>query len=363
MKISAILVTTASALLLCACASTPKHTPPKPASTPKIALVLGGGGAKGFAHVGVIDALESHGIKPDIIIGTSAGAMVGAIYASGKSASELTDIALSLDEMALMDISPSKQGLLEGEKLASYINDIVNHTPLEKLPISFMAVATEHSTGEAVGFRTGDTGQAVRASASIPKLFILPRLPKNGKKYSDGGRSALVPARFAKGLGADIVISVDVLAHRPTPKSTPKTLSLERTDNTMSASVGKHSLTIPINLDKLTSNNHPFGTLLKEQLGELLDTLPKSTTLTLPQEAEFITNPSTFWQHFEGAGIMSQTDKDASNIIIQPNLSAFYVFDTSERLSMIHLGKQATLAHMDTIKQHIHHKTPSKSPQ
>lgn len=132
-----ILPLIALSALFVGCANTPKPITTH-ATKPKIALILGGGGAKGFAHVGVLEALETHNIKPDIIIGTSSGAMVGAMYASGKSAQELRQIALHLDENELIDITPSKQGLIEGEKLAKFINTQVNFTP-RKTPLAFCA--------------------------------------------------------------------------------------------------------------------------------------------------------------------------------------------------------------------------------
>lgn len=355
-----------SALLIgCATPSaTLPSTPPPSATTPKIALVLGGGGAKGFAHVGVIEALESHNIKPDIIIGTSSGAMVGAIYASGKSASELKQIALHLKEDDLIDLAPSKQGLLEGQKLATFINQQVNHTPIEKLPITFKAVATDSQSKTAVSFEAGDTGHAVRASASVPKLFIAPRVPEiGGKKYIDGGQSALVPARFAKSLGADVVISVDVLSHHAPAKATPQTASIGRTDTGIVAKWGEQVIDIPINLSELKGKKLPFGIVLDEQIDHIFNQIPKHTTLDLPDEVAILSDPRQFWQKFELNAKMSQEDISASDVLIRPDLSTFSAFDGNERLAMMTVGKQATVAQIDAIKEQIKDKTPAPSAQ
>ena len=352
-----LLFSTLSALFV-GCATTPTTTP-NTHHKPKIALVLGGGGAKGFAHVGVIEALESHHIKPDIIIGTSSGAIIGAIYASGKSSSQLRQIALTLDENELIDITPSKQGLIEGEKLAQFINRQVNFTPLEKLPIRFLPIATNQKTNQPVSFSLGDTGQAVRASASVPRLFIAPRLPKHGgQKYVDGGKSALVPARFARMFGADVVISVDVLAYKsPTPSPTLTSGSLHRHDTGFSAKFGNQSIEIPIDFNKITTKQLPFG--ISEHLDDIITKLPTHSEFILPDELVAIgQNPKHFWQNFEPNTQADPQDLVVSDVIIRPDLSAFSVFNTVERQQMMDIGRQSTLAQINTIKQHIKNKTP-----
>lgn len=343
-------------LLFVGCTTIPTPSTSPTTSQPKIALVLGGGGAKGFAHIGVIEALEAHHIKPDIIIGTSSGAMVGAIYASGKTAQELRHIALNLDENQLIDITPSKQGLIEGEKLAHFINTQVNFTPIEKLPTRFVPVATNQQ-GQAVSFHVGDTGQAVRASAAVPRLFIAPRLPKHGgQKYTDGGSSALVPARFARTLGADVVISVDVLAHQSAlPPPTPTTATIHRSDKGFSAQFGNQTIDIPIDFQKLNSQKLPFDI----NLDTIISTIPTQIGLSLPDEFAVLNqNPKLFWRYFEPKTQANPQDLAVSDVVIRPNLSAFSVFDTQERQQMMDIGKQSTLAQIDTIKQHIQNKSP-----
>lgn len=214
------IVLSATLLLLAACATPPvvpvnpgpeAGTQPTPVEVkPRIALVLGGGGVKGFAHVGVIKVLEAHGIRPDIVVGTSAGSFVGSLYASGMSVFDLQKVALSMQESDIRDLTLSTQGFLIGEKLQKFVNDQVKSKPIHQFPIQFVAVATELASGEKVAFNYGNTGQAVRASCSIPNVFLPAEV--GGKKYVDGGLVSPVPVKTARDFGADIVIAVDISA-------------------------------------------------------------------------------------------------------------------------------------------------------
>lgn len=199
--------------VLTACVS-PKSVIATPQKPPKLALVLGGGGAKGFAHVGVIKVLEKNGIKPDLIVGTSSGSLVGSLYASGKSASDIEDIALHVSNDDLLDYTLSKQGVIEGVKLQNWVNEQVGNRKIEQLPFRFAAIATNLSTNDPTAkkavFTRGDTGLAVRASSSVKNVFISPRI--NNQRYADGGLVSLVPVQTAKDLGAKVVIAVDLSA-------------------------------------------------------------------------------------------------------------------------------------------------------
>lgn len=177
---------------------------------PVIALVLGSGGARGYAHIGVLEALEHQGIKPDFIVGTSAGSIVGALYASGKTPEQLHQIALDLRVNDVRDFKVGKQGFFDGKKVEDYVNNLVNGKKLESLKIPMYVVATQLKSGEKVIFNQGNTGLAVRASVTIPSMFA-PTLIA-GKEYVDGGLVSPVPVNIARDLGADIVIAVDILA-------------------------------------------------------------------------------------------------------------------------------------------------------
>ena len=185
--------------------------PPPPSPAPiKIGLALGGGAARGFAHIGVIKALEAQGIVPDIIVGTSAGAVVGALYASGRSGFDLQKIALDMDRSNVFDWNLSLRGPLKGEPLRKFVGDAVAGRSLEKLPRRFAVVATELGSGELTVFRKGDTGWAVQASAAVPGVFQPVAI--GGREFVDGGLTSPVPARVARQLGADFVIAVDISA-------------------------------------------------------------------------------------------------------------------------------------------------------
>ena len=182
----------------------------KQENRPIVALVLGSGGARGYAHIGVIQVLEQQGIHPDFIVGTSAGSIVGSIYASGKTANELRDIALNMKAQDVRDVKLDTKGFFDGKKVENYVNQQVNNTPLELLKTPMYVVATELKEGKKVVFNYGNTGQAVRASVSIPSMFVPTKIGTD--EYVDGGLVSPVPVDVARDLGADIIIAVDILA-------------------------------------------------------------------------------------------------------------------------------------------------------
>ncbi|MEB3753877.1 patatin-like phospholipase family protein [Acinetobacter sp. MD2(2019)] len=214
------------------CDTTGTKTPPpnvKPRE-PVIALALGGGGAKGFAHIGVIKVLEAHGIKPKIVTGTSAGSFVGSLYASGKTPYQLQQLAAQLKESDLRDLTLNRQGFIVGQKLQNYINSQVSNKPMEQFPIRFAAVATRLDNGQKTTFIRGNVGQAVRASCSIPNVFLPTTIA--GVKYVDGGLVSPIPVKTARSMGADIVIAVDISA-RPSGSSGNMLGLLDQTINIM----------------------------------------------------------------------------------------------------------------------------------
>ncbi|WP_448174399.1 patatin-like phospholipase family protein [Rhizobacter fulvus] len=181
--------------------------PPKP---PRIGLALGGGAARGFAHIGVIQVLEENGIKPDLVAGTSAGSLVAALYASGQSGAQLAALADSMDETAFTDWSFPGRGLIRGEGLAKYVRDHTGGLRIEQMKVPLGIVATDLDSGDAVLFQRGDPGVAVRASSAVPAVFQPVRI--GTREYVDGGLVAPVPARFARQMGAQLVIAVDISA-------------------------------------------------------------------------------------------------------------------------------------------------------
>ncbi len=186
--------------------------PPLPPRKIKIGLALGGGAARGFAHIGVIKALEAQGIVPDFIAGTSAGSVVGALYAAGNNGFELQRIAMDMDEAAISDWAlpffSKVSGVLKGDALQNYVNKAVKNAPIERLKIPFGAVATDLNTGKPILFQRGNTGQAVRASSSVPSVFQPVKIGTHS--YVDGGLVAPVPVKFAKDMGAEFIIAVNI---------------------------------------------------------------------------------------------------------------------------------------------------------
>ena len=225
---SQLALSTTLLLVLSACATAPLRppieNPPEAAplaplriaDRPVVALALGGGAARGFAHVGVLKTLDAHGIPVDIIVGTSAGSVAGSLYAAGIRGDELVRAATALERDQITDWRMPNRGFIAGESLQDLINQLVGNRPIEGLGTVFSAVATDLRTGERIAFTRGNTGLAVRASSSVPG--IVQPVTINGREYVDGGLVSQVPVDVARELGADIVVAVDV-TRRPDPEA------------------------------------------------------------------------------------------------------------------------------------------------
>ncbi|MFM1925503.1 MAG: family protein RssA [Pseudomonadota bacterium] len=176
----------------------------------KLGLALGGGAARGFAHVGVIQVLEEAGLSPSYVVGTSAGSLVAALYASGKNTAELAKVAETMQEADITDwmLPILNRGALRGEALARYVNTQVGGRNLEQMKIPVGIVATDLGSGEVITFRRGNTGTAVRASSAVPAVFQPVRI--GDREYVDGGLVAPVPVRQTREMGANFVIAVDI---------------------------------------------------------------------------------------------------------------------------------------------------------
>ena len=223
--------------LLAGCAGT---TPAPSDRREKVALVLGGGAARGFAHIGVIKVLEANDIVPDLIVGTSAGSLVGALYASGVDAFELQRLSLALDESTFADWTIGSRGLLKGEALAAYVNQQLKQQPIERLKRTLAIVATDLRSGEPIVFSRGDAGTAVRASSAVPGIFAPVKIAD--RDYVDGGLTHPVPVAIARRLGADVVLAVDISA-RPRNQEVGGTLDvLLQTFTIMGSRIGQYEL-------------------------------------------------------------------------------------------------------------------------
>ena len=183
----------------------PRPQPPRP---PRIGLALGGGAARGFAHIGVIQVLEDAGIKVDLVAGTSAGSLVAALYAAGRNGAALAKQALAMDESAITDWAFPGRGLIRGEALARYVRESTGHRTIEQLPLPLGIVATDLDNGAPMLFQRGDVGVAVRASSAVPAVFQPVKI--GTREYVDGGLVSPVPVRFARQMGAELVIAVDI---------------------------------------------------------------------------------------------------------------------------------------------------------
>jgi NTE family protein len=211
---------------------------------PLIGLALGGGAARGFAHIGVIKALEANGIKPDLVVGTSAGSVIAALYASGYRGTELNRIALTLDEAAITDwalpFSGKFGGMIKGDALQSMVNRLVKNQSIENTPIPLGIVATDLKTGQGVLFQRGDIGQAVRASCSIPGIFQPTII--NGHEYVDGGLVSPVPVRYASQMGADFIIAVNISTEPSSQDSSGTVGIILQTTSIMGQSINQFEL-------------------------------------------------------------------------------------------------------------------------
>lgn len=239
------------ALLLSACMTppplpavvvAPPVAPPAPPPPKKIklALALGGGAARGFAHIGVIKALEAQGIVPDIVVGTSAGSVVAALYASGMSGFDLQNVALQMEEAMVADWTLPNRGVLKGEALQAFINQKVGQQPIQALKKPLGVVATDLQSGELVLFRRGNTGMAVRASSAVPGMFQPVEIA--GRDYVDGGLTSPVPAQSARAMGADFVIAVDISNVKRTDRLVGTLDVLLQTFSIMGHAISRHEL-------------------------------------------------------------------------------------------------------------------------
>ncbi len=186
-------------------ATRPAHDAPAPA--PALALVLSSGGLRGFAHLGVLKALEAHGVRPDLVVGTSVGALAGALYASGIDGAALERIVADEDFRlgAGWFGPPLGRASLD---VHGFVAAHLQRQRIEQFPIGFAAVATDLQRGCLEVFNRGGAAAAVQASSALPGVFEPPRI--GGRPYADGGLASPVPMRVARALGAQRVIAVDV---------------------------------------------------------------------------------------------------------------------------------------------------------
>jgi len=216
-----------AALVAAACASD-QGVPPErlpryvaPAKAPRVALVLGSGGPRGFAHIGVPKVLEEQGVRPDFTVGTSVGAMVGALYAGGYNAADLEKIAYDMNMLRFFEVGMLSGKRMSGAGIQEYVNGCLDGRTIEELRLPFAAAATRMHDRQLVLFTHGDTGLAVRASGADADEFLPVRV--GDTLYIDGDSVSPVPIHAARRLGAKVVIAVDVSAYaEDTPPGVPQ---------------------------------------------------------------------------------------------------------------------------------------------
>ena len=215
------------------------HPPQRP---PRLGLALGGGAARGFAHVGVIQVLEQAGIRPDLVVGTSAGSLVAAMYASGMNGAQLEKAALTMEEATLTDwtLPILGRGMLRGEALSRYVRKAVDGKLIEQMKLPLGVLATDLSNGQGVLFRRGDTAMAVRASSAVPGVFTPVTIA--GRDYVDGGLVAPVPVRQARDMGAEVVLAVDISSPPEGNAANGSVQILLQTFAIMGQSINRHEL-------------------------------------------------------------------------------------------------------------------------
>lgn len=221
---------------------TSPSVPEVPRRAPRLGLALGGGAARGFAHVGVIQVLEQNGIRPDLVIGTSAGSLVAALYASGMDATALERAALSMEEATLTDwtLPFNGRGVLRGDALARYVRQAVGGRLIEQMPLPLGILATDLGNGQGTVFRRGDAALAVRASSAVPGVFTPVAIA--GRDYVDGGLVAPVPVSQARAMGAEVVLAVDISADPEGNDASGLLKTLLQTTAIMGQSINRHEL-------------------------------------------------------------------------------------------------------------------------
>jgi NTE family protein len=292
-------------------------TPPKP----RIALALGGGSARGWSHIGVIRALEEAGIRPDIVCGTSIGALVGAAHAAGRL-DDLERWVVSLrvrDVLSYMDFNISG-GVLKGTRLMAYLRSHWEDRPIEDLPMPFAAVATALDTGSEVWLRSGPVLEAVRASIALPGLFTPVRI--DGRWLVDGGLVNPVPVSLARAMDADIVIAVDLASDL----------------------LGRH-LQASLEPDIPTSGNE----WLRRMRASLADYLPAPTPieLRLPSALDVMASSLNIMQVRITRSRMAGDPPDA---LIAPRMAHFGLMDFHRAAEAIDIGRGAVEAAMPGLR-------------
>ncbi|TET85815.1 MAG: patatin [Desulfobacteraceae bacterium] len=311
-----------------------------PTNTYSTGLALGSGSARGWAHIGVIQALAKAGIQIDYVAGTSIGAVVGAVYASGNIES-LEDVVLQLDWKQIVyffDVVFPKSGLIDGNKIADFIRSHVKERNIEDLPLPFCVVSTDLATGAEVVIREGDIIEAVRASISVPGIFT--PVQKDDMVLVDGGLVNPIPVSAVREMGADFVIAVN-LNHDIVGKKAINKPSISNPEDPASGTKGMESLT---------------------QRGKILDALNKRVRAidipALTQIKQWMVRdpmPNIFEVLMTSINIMevqitaTRLKADPPDLLIQPKLGHLRFLEFHRAKEAILEGYEETLSCIDLL--------------
>ncbi|MDY6851749.1 MAG: patatin-like phospholipase family protein [Thermodesulfobacteriota bacterium] len=315
------------------------NLPDSRAVSGKTGLALGSGSARGWAHIGVIRALAEAGIRVDYIAGSSIGAVVGAVFASGNT-DALEDVVLQLDWRQItyfFDVILPKSGLIDGKKISTFIRNHVKGINIEELSIPFCAISTDLATGDEVAIRDGDIIEAVRASISVPGIFT--PVKKNGAVLVDGGLVNPVPVSVAREMGADFVIAVDLnhdivgrKGFRRTSAPGPGVTSLEK-ENTQRA---KKNKILEVLNNKLASVDFSALSQIKQWMG----------TEPLPNIFEVLVSSINI---METQITVTKLKTDPPDLLIQPKLGHIKFLEFNRAKEAIAEGYNETKAQLERI--------------
>ncbi len=294
---------------------------------PRVGLALGGGSARGWAHVGVIRALEQAGIRPDLVCGTSVGSLVGAAYAAGElDRFEQWLLGLRMKHVVgFMDVSLSG-GMLKGERVMEFFRRNFVDRPIEQLTMPFAAVSTALHNGAEVWLREGSTVEAVRASIALPGLFT-PVL-KDGMLLADGGLVNPVPVSLARAMGADVVIAVDLGADR-----LGRRLDADHRTNSPGSAIGE------------------WKRKLREQVGDLVPARSPDESRLPPMHDVLLSALDIMQVRIS----RSRMAGDPPDVIVSPRLAHLHLLDFHRAKEAIEEGKRAVeaiLHNLDVLDDH-----------
>lgn len=307
---------------------------------PKIGLALGSGSARGLAHIGVIRALNDAGIQIDYVSGTSFGAMIGAVYASGKLDS-LQDAYLAMDWKKIayfFDVVFPKSGIIDGDKVADFLREYVHSEHIEELPLPFKAVATELDSGKEVVLETGDIIDAVRASISVPGMFTPVRI--NEQVLVDGGLVNPVPVNVVRAMGSDIVIAVDV-NHDIVAGKAPKTEMKPANEDTLIKALARlGGARYPAAMERINEGLQSLETPALNHIREWLAEEP------LPNIFEVILSSINI---MESQITRSRLRIDPPDFLIQPPLGSVRFLEFNRAEEIISTGYETTRQQLEKL--------------